>query len=126
MTRRTDRLGELFRQEISLLLTNGLKDPRIGFATISHVEVTEDLSFAKVFVSVMGDDKDKQDTLIGLRQSASFLRSKISRQVKIRKMPALQFVLDDSLDHSQRVDEILAELKKAGDLGDESGASSEG
>ena len=70
MSRRTDRLGELFREEISALLTKGLKDPRVGFVTISRVEVTEDLSYAKVLVSVMGDDKEKTSSLIALRNSA--------------------------------------------------------
>ena len=74
MSRRTDRLGELFREEISKLLQKGLKDPRVGFATISRVDITEDLSYAKVLVSVMGSEKEKRDTLIGLKNSSGFIR----------------------------------------------------
>jgi ribosome-binding factor A len=116
VSRRTDRLGELFREEISGLLTKGLKDPRVGFATISRVEVTEDLSYAKVLVSVMGDDKEKTSTLIALRNSAGFIRSHLGKAVKIRKMPELQFALDESLEHAMKIQGILSELKNKGEL----------
>ncbi len=116
MTRRTDRLGELFREEISALLIKGLKDPRVGFATIGRVEVTEDLSYAKVFVSVMGSDKEKASTLIALRNSAGFIRSHLGKAVKIRKMPEMQFVIDESLEHAMKIQGILHELKEKGDL----------
>ncbi len=116
MSRRTDRLGELFREEISALLTKGLKDPRVGFVTISRVEVTEDLSYAKVLVSVMGDDKEKTSSLIALRNSAGFIRSHLGKAVKIRKMPELQFALDASLEHAMTIQRILHELKDQGQL----------
>lgn len=116
MSRRTDRLGEMFREDISALLQKGLKDPRVGFVTISRVEVTEDLSYAKVLVSVMGDDKEKNSTLIALRNSAGFIRSHVGKNVKIRKMPELQFVLDESLEHAMNIQRILHELKDQGQL----------
>lgn len=116
MSRRTDRLGELFRIEISKLLQKGLKDPRVGFATINRVDITEDLSFAKVLVSVMGSDKEKRDTIIGLRSSAGFIRQFLGKGIKIRKIPELQFVLDENLEHALHIDSILAELKDHGDL----------
>ena len=116
MTRRTDRLGELFREEISKLLQKGLKDPRVGFATISRVDITEDLSYAKVLVSVMGSDKEKRDTLIGLNNSAGFIRQFLGKGIKIRKIPELAFVLDENLEHAMRIEGILAELKQKGEL----------
>jgi len=116
VSRRTDRLGELFREEISALLQKGLKDPRVGFATISRVEVTEDLSYAKVLVSVMGEEKEKTSTLIALRNSAGFIRSHLGKAVQIRKMPELQFVLDASLEHAMKIQRILHELKDEGQL----------
>lgn len=116
MSRRTDRLGELFREEISKLLQKGLKDPRVGFATISRVDITEDLSYAKVLVSVMGSEKEKRDTLIGLKNSAGFIRQFLGKGIKIRKIPELSFVLDANLDHAMRIDSILAELKQKGEL----------
>ncbi|MBO4712912.1 30S ribosome-binding factor RbfA [uncultured Fibrobacter sp.] len=116
MSRRTDRLGELFREEISKLLQKGLKDPRVGFATISRVDITEDLSYAKVLVSVMGSDKEKRDTLIGLKNSAGFIRQFLGKGIKIRKIPELSFVLDENLEHAMRIESILAELKNKGEL----------
>ncbi|HSQ41955.1 MAG TPA: 30S ribosome-binding factor RbfA [Fibrobacteraceae bacterium] len=113
MTRRTDRLGELFREELSRLIQQGLKDPRIGLATISRVEVTEDLSYAKVFTSVLGSEKERTDTIIGLNRSAGYLRGVLFKSIRIRQMPHLQFVLDEGLDHSLRVQQILNEIHLA-------------
>ena len=114
MSRRADRLGELFREEISKLLQKGLKDPRVGFATINRVDITEDLSYAKVLVSVMGTDKEKTSTIIGLRNSSGFIRQFLGKGIKIRKIPELQFVLDENLDHAMHIQDILSDLKAKG------------
>jgi ribosome-binding factor A len=114
MSRRTDRLGELFREEISKLLQKGLKDPRVGFATINRVDITEDLSYAKVLVSVMGTDKEKTSTIIGLRNSSGFIRQFLGKGIKIRKIPEIQFVLDENLDHAMHIQDILSDLKAKG------------
>lgn len=116
MSRRTERLGVLFRGEISALLQRGLKDPRVGFATIQRVDIVEDLSYAKVFVSVMGSDKEKNDTLIGLRNSAGFIRQHLGKIIKIRKIPELTFVEDANLDYAIRIESILADMKSKGEL----------
>ncbi len=113
---RTVRLDEQFREEISKLLVKGLKDPRIGFVTISRVEISNDLSFAKVFISVLGSDREKAASLIGLRNSAGFIRSYLGKALKIRKTPQLNFLLDESLDYASHIEEILAELKERGEL----------
>lgn len=113
---RTVRLDEQFREEISKLLMKGLKDPRIGFVTISRVEITNDLSYAKVFVSVLGSDREKASSLIGLRNSAGFIRTYLGKALKIRKIPQLNFTLDESLEHAMHIEEILAELKDQGEL----------
>ena len=113
---RTVRLDEQFREEISKLLMKGLKDPRIGFVTISRVEITNDLSYAKVFISVLGSDREKAASLIGLRNSAGFIRTYLGKALKIRKIPQLSFLLDESLDHPMHIEEILAELKEQGEL----------
>ena len=117
MSRRTDRLGKLFVQEISGLIQKGaLKDPRVGFATISRVDITEDLSYAKVRVYVMGSDKEKRDSVIGLNNSAGFIRQVLGKVIKIRKIPELAFVIDENLEHAMHIESILAELKQKGDL----------
>lgn len=115
MTRRTDRLGELFREEISAIIQRGLKDHRVGMATVNRVEITEDLSFAKVYTSVLGSDKERTDSIIGLNRSAGFIRGVLFKTMTIRHMPALQFILDDGVDHSLRIQSILHELRQKGE-----------
>ncbi len=117
MSRRTDRLGEQFREEISKLVQKGLKDPRVSsLSSITRVEVTDDLSYAKVMVSVIGSDKEKRDSLTGLKNSAGFIRGILGKALKIRKIPELNFVLDENLEHAMHIENILAELKQKGDL----------
>lgn len=110
MGRRQDRLSVQLVREISLLLQREVKDPRIGFATVHRVDLTEDLSFAKVFVSVMGSEKNERDALIGLQRVAPFIRGKLGKALKIRQVPELRFVIDHNLDHSDRINEILNKL----------------
>lgn len=112
MTRRTDRIGHLIQRELGDLILRELADSRIGFVTISRVEVTTDLEHAKVFVSVLGSDKEKRDSLVGLGNSASFLRTKISKVLKMRTVPRLQFVEDKNLDHGFRINQILNDIKR--------------
>ena len=117
MSRRTDRLDEQFREEIGKLLQKGLKDPRVSsLASITRVTITEDLSYAKILVSVMGTDKEKRDTLVGLNNSAGIIRGVLGKALKIRKIPELNFVLDENLEHAMRIESILAELKQKGEL----------
>ena len=115
MTRRTDRLGEQFREEIGKLIQKGLKDPRVS-SLASIVDITEDLSYAKALVSVMGSDKEKRDTLVGLNNSAGFIRGVLGKALKIFKVPELKFVLDENLEHAMHIEDILAELKQKGEL----------
>lgn len=110
MGRRQDRLGGQLVREISLLLQREVKDPRIGFATVQRVDLTEDLSFAKVYVSVLGNDKQEKSALIGLQRVAPFLRSSLGKMLKIRQVPELRFIIDKNLDHSDRISELLSQL----------------
>ena len=116
MSRRTDRLGEQFREEICKLIQKGLKDPRVTpLTSITRVDITEDLSYAKALVSVMGSDKEKRDSVIGLNNSAGFIRGVLGKALKIRKIPELNFVLDENLEHAMHIEGILAELKQKGE-----------
>ena len=112
MSRRTERLGEEFREEIARMIGSQLKDPRIGFVTVSRVEVTTDLAHAKVYVSVLGTDKEKRDSLAGLGHSASYMRTHLAKVLKMRTVPRLQFVEDKNLDHGFRINEILNDIKR--------------
>ena len=111
MSRRTERVASLIQREIGSVIQQELTDVRIGFVTISRVEVTTDMAFAKVHVSVMGTDKQKRDSMAGLAHSASFLRTHLAKVMKMRTVPRIQFIEDKNLEHGFRINEILNEIK---------------
>lgn len=110
--KRSQRVGELIHEEISNLLLVGLKDPRIGFVTLTHVELTDDLKHAKIFVSVMGKEEEKERTLQGLAAASGFIRKELGRKLQLRHIPDLTFRIDDSLDYSLRINKVLSDIKK--------------
>lgn len=109
--RRPQRLGEQIRAEISALLLGGLKDPRIGFATITGVRVTPDLCQAWVYVSVLGSAEQQQQTLEGFRAAGSYIRRELAHRLNIRRMPELAFELDRSAEQAARIEELLRQSK---------------
>lgn len=109
---RQEKLGELIAVELSDLLRTRLKDPRIGFASITHVEVSGDLRHAKVFVSVMGNAEEQEDTMKGLRHATGFLRHELASRIVLRYMPELVFKLDTSIEHGSRILELMQQLKQ--------------
>ena len=110
--RRADRVGEAIREEVATFLTDSVKDPRIvGFVTVTGVELTNDLRHAKVFVSVMGSDSEKEATFQGLDSTASHLRSRVGRALKLRVAPEIQFREDDSVARAARIESLLAGIK---------------
>ncbi len=110
-TRRIARLNDAFREEISDLLLRQVKDPRLtGFITITRVETSADLSHAKVFVSVMGSEEDRNEAMRGLEAAASFLRREIGHRVSLRRAPELRFHRDDSIEQGARVLDLLDEV----------------
>jgi ribosome-binding factor A len=111
MTRRTERIGHLIQQEIGNLILREISDSRIGFVTISRVDVTTDLAHAKVYISVLGTDKEKRDSLAGLGHSASYMRTHLAKVLKMRTVPRLHFVEDKNLDHGFRINQILSDIK---------------
>lgn len=109
---RAARVGEQMREVLANLIRTELKDPRIGFASIVKVEVAGDLRHAKVFISVMGDEKQKKDSLKGLTSAAGFLRSELSKAMQLRYMPELHFELDESIEHGARIAQLLVQVQK--------------
>lgn len=110
--RRADRVGEAIREEIATFLTESAKDPRIvGFVTVTGVEVSQDLRHAKVFVSVMGSDAERASTFEGLESTASHLRSRVGRALRLRMAPEIQFKEDESVARAARIESLLAEIK---------------
>lgn len=109
---RKERINVTIKEALSDLLFNQVKDPRVGFVTITAVEVSKDYESAKVYYTVMGDDDEKEESRKGLISAGNFLRKTISRQLKLRNAPELRFVYDDTLDRSIRVEEAIQEWKK--------------
>jgi len=107
--KRSDRLGDLIQREISDILHRQIKDPRIGFCTIMRVDVSDDLRHAKARVSIMGTESQQKSTLAGLKSAGGFIRREIGRRVALRHTPEIVFVLDESIEHSLRIAELIDE-----------------
>ncbi|MCL6637400.1 MAG: 30S ribosome-binding factor RbfA [Alicyclobacillus sp.] len=107
---RTQRVAEQMKKEIAALLRTEVKDPRLGFATVTRVELANDLQHAKVFVSVLGDDQAKKQTLDVLSRTAGYLRGEISRRLHMRLAPELVFKLDESGAYSAHIEAVLKQL----------------
>jgi len=108
--KRAARLNEQLKRELSELIRLQVRDPRVGSVTITGVDVAADLGSAKVFVRSGGPQGDLESTLEGLTAAAPFLRSELGRILRIRKIPELRFQRDRSLEHAQRIDQILSEI----------------
>ena len=109
---RVEKLQELMKQEISDIVLHELKDPRIGFVTVTSVSCTEDLREAKIYVSIMGDEKAARESLHGLNSSLGFVRREIGRRIRLRFTPEISFALDASLDYSDNIQRLLNEIHK--------------
>lgn len=110
-SQRAHRVGELIQKEISALLLRGLNDPRIGFVTITGVEVTPDLHLARVFYTVIGDETARRSCAAGLKSATPFIRQQLGRQLQMRYTPDLLFQYDTSIDYGSRIDSLLRDLK---------------
>jgi ribosome-binding factor A len=107
-------VAEAVREEVATFLTESAKDPRIvGFVTVTGVEVTPDLRHARVFVSVMGTEAEKKATFEGLASTASHLRSRVGRSLRLRVAPEFQFREDDSIARAARIESLLSEIRDA-------------
>jgi ribosome-binding factor A len=94
------------------MIVHEIKDPRVHFATVMDVELTDDLRFAKIFVSVMGTEEEKAESMAGLEHATGFVRSEIGKRIRLRFTPEIRFYLDRTLDHALRIEELLNSLKK--------------
>ena len=111
MSIKIERLNSVFEKEISYILQNEVKDPIIKFVTVTGCEITNDLSFCKVYVTVFDNDK-KGEVLKALDGAKSFIRGEISKRVEIRHTPELRFVFDDSIEYGEKIDKLIDELHK--------------
>lgn len=109
--RRIERLNEQLKREITEILRVEAKDPRVGMVTITGVEASADLSTARVHVSALGEDAEKEAALEGLRAAAPFVRSELGRRLHVRRVPELRFELDRSLERALRIEELLQKAR---------------
>jgi ribosome-binding factor A len=119
VTQRTDRIDELLRQEIGAVLSREIGDPRIGFATITDVETTPDLSHARVWVSIIGQPEERKATMAALARAMPFVRRQLGPRLHIRRIPELHVQLDETTQRGSRVLKLLAEIE-AGETPDAS------
>jgi ribosome-binding factor A len=112
MSRRTERIEEMLREEISTLLQRELKDPRVGFVTVTGADVSPDLRHAKVFVSVMGTPEEKKETLAALNRARGFLRSEIGKRAHLRTAPELTFAEDAGAERGDRITQLLEAARR--------------
>ena len=110
--RRPEQVAETLRQVVTDALMRDVRDPRVGFVTVTSVQVTNDLSHATVMVSVPGDEETRDRALEGLRSAAGFLRSRAAKTLTTRTVPELHFELDRGLAHAARIDELLNEIRR--------------
>jgi len=109
---RPDRVGEQIRQAISEMLLRDVRDPGIGFVTLSRVKVSPDLQLVRVYYTQIGDNKAKQATVKALERATPFMRRQLASLVRLRRVPELRFEFDAGAEHQERIETILLELQK--------------
>jgi ribosome-binding factor A len=123
--RRSERLAEEIREEVARMIATELKDPRLGFVTVTRVELAHDLGYARVHVGVLGSEKEREKGLVALRSAAGFVRRELGRRLRIHHTPEIDFRYDKGLDATDRVARLLQEdaarQKPAGDDGESEG-----
>lgn len=112
--RRPQRISEQIREEIGRLLVHGLKDPRIGFATVTAVRVSPDLKHASVYISILGSAAERAESLRGLEAASPFLRRELAHRLRMRHVPTLRFELDTSAEYGARIENLLEETHRQG------------
>lgn len=112
--KRADRVRDLLREEVADIVMYKLKDPRIGFVTVTGVDMTPDLKAAKVFVSILKEE-EREPTLEALNDSRNFIRNILSKRLKMKFIPSIEFRIDASIDYGFKIDRILREIKNGED-----------
>jgi ribosome-binding factor A len=108
--RRHDRLADQIRTEVAGMVEGELKDPRIGFVTVTFVDLSPDFSHARVLVSVLGSDAERTESLAGLQSAAGYVRREITHRLRLRRSPEILFVLDRGAEEAARIEDLLGKL----------------
>ncbi len=110
MKHRNDRLEDQLRRELALILQREVKDPRVSLATVARINLTNDLSYAEVFVSVLGEEEQREECIRALIKARGFIRSTLAKRIRLRKTPELRFALDRGAEHSQNISDLIDRL----------------
>ena len=111
MKQRTNRVGEQMKKEISEIIGRKLKDPRVGFVTVTDVDVTGDLQQAKVYITTLGNEEERKGTLKGLEKATGFIRSELGQRIQLRVTPELIFEFDRSVEYGNHIEDLLAQVR---------------
>lgn len=111
MSMRVNRVAEQMKKELTDILSRKVKDPRIGFLTVTDVEVTGDLQQATVYITVLGGEEEREGTLKALAKAKGFIRSELGSRIRLRKTPELLFEFDESVEYGNKIDTLLRQLK---------------
>jgi ribosome-binding factor A len=111
---RSDRVGDLLIEIISEVLRREIRDPRIGAVTLTRAKVSKDLRHARVYVNLLGAQEQKAEVFAGLRSATGFIRSRLGKQLKLRFIPTIEFVYDESEDEARRIEDLLDQVKPKG------------
>ena len=112
MSERRAKVEELIKQELSQMILSEVKDPRVGFVTVTGVKMTPDLREGRVYISVMGDEKKAKDSMAGLKSAMPFFKRELGKRIRLRYMPALTFELDKSLDYGEHIQKLLLQVER--------------
>lgn len=116
--KRSERVADLIKEEVaSMILFGGIKDPRIGFVTITHVTMTPDLKEARIYFSQIGSPKDRERSRDGLNHASGYIRKNLAKTLSLRYIPKITFYFDDSLEYSEKIERAIREIKEAEDEG---------
>ena len=111
MSLKTERIGSNFTKEISLIIHEEIKDPNIRFVTLTGCDVTNDLSFAKVYFTTL-DDKNREEVLESLNKASNYIEQSLAKKIEIRKMPQISFHYDNSIEYGKSIDKKIEEIHK--------------
>ncbi len=109
---RAERVGEQMKKELMDIINNKVKDPRVGFITITDVVLTNDLSQAKVFLTVLGNDKEVENTFKALDKAKGFIKSELGSRMRLRIMPELMYEYDQSIEYGNKIERMIQDLHK--------------
>lgn len=109
--KRSQRVSDLIREEIADIIMNKVKDPRLGFVTVTGAKITEDLKIATIYLSILKEE-EKETTLEMLNSAKGFIRAELAKRVRMKFIPSLTFRIDESLEYGVRIEKLLREIKK--------------